>query len=345
MLQNILHSGTPASKALAQLETLKKKAILFLTDEENTLIGSITDGDIRRGLLKGLSLNNPVDDFVQSNPVSVNANNPNVEQIKELRELGYKILPVVNSKGQIQSLLDFSETKTILPLHAVIMAGGEGRRLRPYTEQLPKPLLKVGDKPIVQYTLEKFAKYGIKTVEISINYLGHKLIEEFGNGEKLNLSISYITEDKPLGTIGSVNNSTYSGNYDFIIQNSDLLCDVDMEQMYLYFKQQQADFLVLSVPYAVNIPFAVLRNEGLMVKELQEKPTYNYYCNGGIYFIKKDVLQHIPAGTFYNTTDLMDFLILNNYRVLDYKHHGYWLDIGSHSDFNKAQNDIKELRF
>src|SRR5690625_669809 len=199
--KHIIYKESTVREALIQLDKLAADAILFLTDEQNKLIGSLTDGDLRRGFIKGLGFDDSLLDFIQVDPKFIYDEEYNQEKLEEFKTKNFKIIPILNRKGQIVDILNFRERTTLIPADAVIMAGGKGTRLRPLTNETPKPLLKVGDKPIIEYNIDRLAKVGIDNIHISINYLGEQLEEYFGDGSKKNLNIKYLREDKPLGTI------------------------------------------------------------------------------------------------------------------------------------------------
>jgi NDP-sugar pyrophosphorylase family protein len=228
-------------------------------------------------------------------------------------------------------------------MDALIMAGGEGRRLRPLTEKTPKPLLKVGDKPIIEYNIERLRLYGIQNIYISVKYLGKQLVDYFGDGSSYGVNIKYIWEEESLGTIGAV--SLISGlSHDLLlIMNSDLLTNIDFEDFYLTHLEKESDMTVAAVPYHVKVPYAVLETQDHRVLSFIEKPTYTYYSNGGIYLIEKDLASWVPPNSHYNATDLMQEVIHRNRRLTNYPLLGYWLDIGRHEDFEKAQSDIKHI--
>jgi NDP-sugar pyrophosphorylase family protein len=225
------------------------------------------------------------------------------------------------------------------------MAGGRGIRLSPLTDSTPKPLLKIGNKPILEHIIDRIALFGIKDVFISINYLGNQIKDYFQNGESKNIDIKYIEEDSPLGTIGSVRNIEQF-DHDFVmITNSDLLSNINYEDFFLDFIEKDADMSIVTIPYNVNIPYAVLETNNNKIINFKEKPTYTYYSNAGIYLLKKSILEKIPKNTFYNATDLMEELIKNTNKVYSYPLIGYWLDIGNPDDYAKAENDIKMIKF
>jgi NDP-sugar pyrophosphorylase family protein len=225
------------------------------------------------------------------------------------------------------------------------MAGGRGQRLSPLTDSVPKPLLVVGDKPIIDHNISRLAQYGIDDYWISVKYLGEQIESYFGNGLARGININYVWEDQPLGTIGAVSQIN-NFQHDFIlVSNSDLLTNLDYEHFFLDFIKRDADISIVTIPYQVNIPYAVLEtNEGAVV-DFKEKPTYTYYSNGGIYLIKKSALNLIPKNKNYNATDLIEVLIKNRQKVISYPLVGYWLDIGNPEDFEKAQRDVNNIKF
>jgi NDP-sugar pyrophosphorylase family protein len=235
--------------------------------------------------------------------------------------------------------------KANLPIDAVIMAGGRGSRLRPLTDSVPKPLLKVGGKPIIEYNVERLNEFGIKSVHISINYLGDQLIEYFGDGEEIKMPIYYITEDTPLGTIGAVASAKNLTQEYVLVMNSDLLTNINFEDFFMTFVDGNADMIVATTPYQVNIPYAVMELDGNKVLSFKEKPTVTYYSNAGIYLFKRSLVSSIPVNEFFNATDLMQAVIKAGKRLIHYPIKDYWLDIGKHEDFEKAQEDIKVISF
>ena len=320
---------------------LAQDAILFVVDVNDKLIGALTDGDVRRGLIKGFTIDSLIDDIIQENPRFIVKGENNLEKIIEYRKGDFRIIPVVDENRKVVNIINFRIIKSYLPIDAVIMAGGRGQRLQPLTNYTPKPLLKVGDKAIMEHNLDRLALFGIDDFWISVKYLGEQIENYFGDGKTKNVKIEYVWEDEPLGTIGAVS-QIKNFEHDFIlVTNSDLLTNIDYEQFFLEFIREEADLAVLTIPYQVNIPYAVLETTKGQVKSFKEKPTYTYYSNGGIYLFKKDMLQYIPKNTFFNATDLMEELINKNLKVISFPFIGYWLDVGKHEDFEKAQIDVK----
>lgn len=337
--------GLSVRDALIKLDEIAPSSILFVVDKDGKLLGSLTDGDLRRGFIKGLGFDNKLLDFVQSSPISIKQNEYDLNQLERYKKNLLKIIPIVNNNNVIVDILDFSLRTTLIPADAVLMAGGEGKRLRPLTENTPKPLLKVGDKPIIEYNIDRLINFGIKTINLSINYLGEQLVEYFGNGDSKGIDIKYVKEDKPLGTIGSILLVENFYNDDIIVMNSDLLTNIDFADFFKTYKESQADMAVAATSYHVDVPYAVLEvADGVEVKSLKEKPRYTYYSNAGIYIIKKEILKMIPENQFYDITDLMERVLEMNLKLVTYPINGYWLDVGKHEDFKKAQEDIKHIK-
>lgn len=343
--KHTLNKMSSVRDALIKLDKLAIDAILFIVDKEHKLIGSLTDGDLRRGFIKGFGFETPIRDFIQSNPAYVVEGNKVMNELEEYKSKNFKIVPVVNKDMQVVDVINFRDTSTIIPADAILMAGGKGTRLRPLTENTPKPLLKVGDKPIIEYNIDRLAGVGIKNIHLSINYLGEQLEAYFGDGSNKGLNINYVREDKPLGTIGSVLLVEDFKNDDILVMNSDLLTNIDFADFYKLFKDTDADMAVAASPYQVDVPYAVLEVNGdNQVKSLKEKPRYTYFSNAGIYLLKKEVLKMIPQDTFFDITDLMDKILEMNLKLVTYPINGYWLDIGKPEDYKKAQEDIKHIK-
>ena len=343
--EHLIVSGSKIKRALEQLDILAKDAILFVVNSNDELVGSLTDGDVRRGLLKGISIDNPINDIIQSNPKFIKKGDRDINKVIAFREANFRILPVIDKDSKVVNVINFRYLRSYLPVDAVIMAGGRGTRLQPLTDTTPKPLLKVGSKAIMEHNVDRLALFGIDDYWFSVKYLGEQIEEFFGNGKSKNLGIKYIWENEPLGTIGAVSKiNDFKHDY-VLITNSDILTNLDYEHFYLDFIDKNADFSIVSIPYQVNIPYAVLETENHNIKSFKEKPTYIYYSNGGIYLMKKEVLDFIPKDNFFNATDLIERLIEENKKVISYPLSGYWLDIGKHDDFEKAQRDINQIKF
>ncbi|MGZ3749672.1 MAG: nucleotidyltransferase family protein [Flavisolibacter sp.] len=344
--KHLIFENESVRAALSKLNKLASDAILFVVSQNKKLIGSLTDGDLRRGFIRNLNFEDSILAFIQKNPISIIRKNYTLKELEDYRRKNYRIIPILDEEGVIVDLLNFRIQQTIIPTDVVLMAGGEGKRLMPLTEKTPKPLLKVGDKPIIEYNIDRLLHFGIKNIWLSINYLGDQLVDYFGDGNGKNARISYVKEHKPLGTIGSLLLVDQFEHDDILVMNSDLLTNIDFADFYSTFKEADADMAVAATSYHVDVPYAVLEVDGKnLATSLKEKPRYTYYSNAGIYFLKKHLLEMIPRNQFYNITDLMEAILACGKKLVTYPITGYWLDIGNPEDFKQAQEDIKHLKF
>ncbi len=317
---------------------------LVVVDDENVAVGTITDGDIRRALIQGLNTDANISKAVntqfsflnetESKPVSV---------IHQMKEKGIKLLPVLSEDKKLVDVINLSCLKSHLPIDAVLMAGGKGVRLRPLTETTPKPLLPVGGKPIIDYNIDSLMENGVKHISVTVNYLHEQLEEHFA--EPMNgVKIDCIKEPQFLGTMGATQFVPKFYNDVVLVMNSDLFTNIDYEEFYLHFKEHDADMSVAAVPYSVSVPYGIFELEGRNIKGVKEKPVYNYFANAGIYLIKRELLETMPKNTFYNATDLMNDAVAAGKTVIRYPITGYWLDIGSHEEYKKANELVKHIK-
>lgn len=343
---NIISSGETIKFALSRLNEIGiANNVLFVVDNEKRLLGSVTDGDIRRGLLGEKSIYDRVDDIMNVNCKRLYEDNFDNQLVHELRGIGILTLPVLNNNNVICNILNLQDYKEILPIDAIMMAGGRGERLLPLTKDTPKPLVPVGSKPIIEYNIDRLIQFGIQNIQISVNYLADMIMNHFNDGSDRGIKISYIRETQPLGTIGSVSLVNSFTHDTLLLMNSDLLTNVDYSDMHSEFIKTKADMLVATVPHHVDLPYAILELEDKEVKSLEEKPRYTYFANAGIYMFKKSLVNYIPRGGYFNATDLMERVIKDKKRLIHYPILGYWLDIGRMSDYHKAQEDIKHIRW
>ncbi len=332
--------------ALTVLNKIAKEPIAFVVDKDRHLLGSLTDGDIRRGILKGMDLKDSVESIIQSNPVYISKTNYSVGDIVDYKKRNIMVLPVIDDNMKIVNVISLRHLRSYLPLDVVIMAGGRGERLRPLTDTTPKPMLKIADKPIIEHNIKRLSEFGVDDFWISLNYLGEQIENYFEDGSSRNINIEYIHEDKPLGTIGAVSFINDFKHEHVLIMNSDILTNLDYEHFFLDYINEKADLSVVSIPYSVSIPYAVLENDARSITGFSEKPTYTYYSNGGIYLVKRSMIeQYVPKGEFFNATDLIEKMVNDDHKVISYHMAGYWLDIGKHDDFIKAEQDYNKIQF
>lgn len=330
-------------EALRYINDLSGDAqMLFALNEQQQVVGALSDGDIRRGLIAGHELTEPVEQIMFCNFRFLREGNINIEQLREFRELKLPVVPVLDKDGRLCDVINLLKQKSILPIDAVIMAGGKGERLRPLTLTTPKPLLPVGNKAIIDHNVDRLIAYGVKNISVTVNYLAEQL-EEHYHESRQDVQVQCVREPKFLGTMGAVRLVKEYHNDVVLVMNSDLFTDIDFEDMYLHFIENNADMSIAAVPYTVSIPFGICDLDGRDVKGIVEKPTYNYYANAGIYMLRREMLGRIPADEFFNATDMIDVLVKNNNRVIRYPLKGTWIDIGSMSEYQKANDLVKHM--
>ncbi|MDB4124766.1 sugar phosphate nucleotidyltransferase [Schleiferiaceae bacterium] len=341
---HLVKNNIDLSHALRKLDELGADAVLFIVDNQDQLIGSLTDGDVRRGLLKGLNLNDPIIQFAQKSPKFIRKSKYSLTELIELRKNNFRIIPVLNNNNVVLTIINFRFLKSYLPIDAMIMAGGLGSRLKPLTDSIPKPLLKVGERPILDYGLNNLERHGISSIYISVRYLGDQIVDYIKSRKSL-AKTNIIWEEEPLGTLGSATLVDSFDNDIILITNSDILTNIDYEKFVLDFINSGADMSVVSIPYKVKIPYAVMETVDNKVIKFQEKPSYTYYSNGGIYLVKKKLIDSLPYKSFYNTTDLMEQVINSGGTLRSYPLKEYWIDIGRPEDYKKANVDIQNINF
>lgn len=339
------------SKDISLLEALSaicdlapEPLVLFVLNENDQMVGTLTDGDSRRALIKGASVNDKVETIMHRdfNFMKV-ADLDNVKEIKRQRELKMKLIPVLDSDNHIVEIINLEKHKTRLPIDAVLMAGGKGERLRPLTEKTPKPLLKVGDKCIIDHNIDRLIDNGVKYISVTVNYLREQLEEHFAE-PRGGVQVHTVREPKFLGTIGSIRFVPEFFNDTVLVMNSDLFTNINYEDFYLHFKEHDADMSVAAVPYDVDIPLGILNLDGRNITGLLEKPHFGYYANAGIYLIKKSALDLIPEDKMFHSTDLVEALIAAGRKVIRFPIGGTWIDIGTPQEFRRANDMVKHLR-
>lgn len=248
-------------------------------------------------------------------------------------------MPVLDGDNHIVQVCNLMKYRSILPMDAVLMAGGKGERLRPLTEKTPKPLLLVGNKAIIDYNVDRLISYGVKHITITVNYLKEQIEDHFRE-PRGGIQVHTVREPRFLGTIGSIRYVDLFYNDTILVMNSDLFTNINFEDFYLHFKEHNADMSVCAVPYSVQVPYGIFSIEGKRdITGVIEKPTYDFYANAGIYLIKKAVLDYIPENTVFHSTDLLESLIRNGKKVIRFPLNGTWIDIGNLQEYRKA-NDL-----
>lgn len=332
-------------EALKQINSIRNMPLcLFVEDGEGRMVGTLTDGDARRALIKGATLTDRISSVMNRSFNCLHQNlDDDVVHLHHQRDLNMKLVPVLDANGRIAEIINLEHYITRLPVDAVLMAGGKGERLRPLTLNTPKPLLPVGDKAIIDYNIERLISYGITDINVTVNYLREQIEEHFANEIK-GVKVKCVREPKFLGTVGSVKFIESFHHDTILLMNSDLFTNIDYEDFYMHFLNHSADMSVATIPYSVNIPYGIFELEGRNIKGIKEKPLYNYYANAGIYLLNKEILDYIPDDSFFNATDLIDKLISLNKSVIRFPITGYWIDIGKPEDYKKAQELVNHLK-
>lgn len=341
----LLESSETILGALKKLEEQRGfDKILFIIDGNGFVVGSLTDGDVRRALINGSAVTDLVSSVMQTGFQYISTEEQDVvSKVKRLRELNIKVIPVLDKKARLIKVQNLTLLRSILPIDAVLMAGGKGERLRPLTEKTPKPLLPVGDKCIIDHNVDRLISYGVEHVSVTCNYLKEQLYEHFDE-PRSGIKVNCVAEPKFLGTIGSIKFVETFHNDTILVMNSDLFTDINYEDFYLHFKEHNADMSVAAVPYTVSVPYGIMDLEGRNLKGMIEKPTYNYYANAGIYLIKKSMLNLIPDGEFFHATHLIEAILKQGGKIIRFPINGTWIDIGNPQEYQKANELVKHLR-
>lgn len=344
VVKYIIYQKSTIKEALVALDgNTHDWQTLFVLDESDHMVGTLTDGDVRRGLINGAALEDKVSTIMHRDYKYIREGQNDAQQLKAFREKQVFFIPVLDADNRVVRVCNLIKYHNFLPIDAVLMAGGKGERLRPLTEKTPKPLLPVGDKPIIDHNIDRLISYGIKHINVTVNYLGEQLEEHFREPHN-EVQVQTVREPKYLGTLGSIRFVSEFYNDTILVMNSDLFTDINYEDFYLHFKEHDADMSVAAVPYSVSIPYGILDLEGRRdIKGLIEKPTYDYYANAGIYLIKKSVLDLIPEDTFFNATDLIEALIADGRKVVRFPLNGTWIDIGNPQEYRRANDLVKHF--
>ena len=343
MRKYIIKESSTIKDALVALNNNSSDTLsLLVVNGSDQLVGTLTDGDIRRGLISGAQLTDEVSTIMHRDFKYIKQSEFDVAHLKDFREHRILFIPILDEERHIVEVVNLQKYKSHLPIDAVLMAGGKGERLRPLTEKTPKPLLPVGGKCIIDHNIDRLMSYGINHVNVTVNYLREQIEVHYAEPRN-GVQVRTFREPKFLGTIGSIKFVDTFYNDTILVMNSDLFTNIDYEDFFLHFQKHDAEMSVAAVPYNVSIPYGILDLDGREIKGLIEKPKYNYYANAGIYLIKKSALAEIPENEFFNATDLIEKLISQNKNVIRYPLNGTWIDIGNPQEYQKAQDLVKHM--
>ena len=329
------------------------KGIALVLDEQRHLLGTVTDGDIRRAILAGLDLELPIAELLKqreppfaSGAITAPLGTDDTALLHLMAELSVRHIPLVDEDDCVADVAFLSELvkEYELPLRAVVMAGGYGNRLRPLTEEVPKPMLPVGNKPLLELIVEQLKQAGIRQVNVATHYKGDVISDHFKNGEAFGIDIRYVKEDQPLGTAGALS-LIEEVDEPLLVINGDILTRVDFRALLNFHREHKADLTVCVRQYEFRVPYGVIDADGVVVKGISEKPVVRQFINAGIYLLNPQVRKLIPNGQPYDIPDLIEHLIKEERTVVCFPIREYWLDIGKVDQYDQAKADIAAGRY
>ena len=331
-------------EALGKLNSLPgNEMTLFVEDDDHHIVGTLTDGDIRRALLSGYATDGEIGPVTHRDFKYLTVGQPDIDLLRECRTKGIKVLPVLDSDHRLVEIINLSTFRTILPVSAILMAGGKGERLRPLTNDTPKPLLEIDGKAIIDYNIEALASCGIDDITVCTRYLSEKIYKHFSQ-PVADVMVKCVREESPLGTLGAASLIQRSDDGDTIVMNSDLLTSISFEDLYLKHRDENADITVAVIPYQVSVPYAILTTEGNRVSGIEEKPSYSYYANAGIYLISNKLLNKLRPESRIDATDFIQQAVSDGKKVVFFPVNGTWIDVGSPVDFRQATEIMRHHR-
>ena len=343
--KNILLTPTSTIKEALQIIDRGAMQIALVIDENENLIGTLSDGDIRRGLLKDLELTDTIETIIYKTPTvcSIEDTKEKILEIAVAKKI-YQI-PIVDGKGKLVGVEEVDEL--LKPQNkinkVVLMVGGLGTRLRPLTENTPKPMLKVGNRPILETIILNFKKYGFTNIILCVSYKADIIKEYFKDGSHFGVNIEYVYENKRMGTAGALSLIKDKLTESFFVMNGDLLTNINFEHMMEYHLSNKSIATMGVREYDFQIPYGVVNVDAENILSIQEKPVYNYFVSGGVYVLNNKVLDFIPNDEFYDMPTLFEIIIGKNMKSVSFPIREYWLDIGRMEEFEKANNEYHEV--
>lgn len=336
----LIGPGATVREAIAAINRGKSQ-IALVVDLDQRLIGTLTDGDIRRALLRGETLDSAVEGIMRRNFRALPENATESEALADMRRKLVHQMPLLDPAGRVVRLLLLEELlrPKSLPNPVVLMAGGEGKRLRPLTDDCPKPMLLVGGKPLLQIILEQCIDAGFQKFYISVNYLREQIQEFFGDGSRWNIGIEYLEEEAPLGTAGALSLLLKRPNYPVLVMNGDVLTRVDFNRLLQFHTEQQSVATLCVREHATQIPYGVVRIDDMRVLLLEEKPVLNHYVNAGVYVLNPEIFDLLSEDRSCDMPELLDHALQKKLRVTAFPIHEYWLDIGHPATFERANGE------
>ena len=345
----LVFPDSPILKVMACIDR-NAKGIALVVDQNHRLIGTVTDGDIRRAILNGVDLELPAQALLKNRektpyptPLTAPVGTSSEQLLSVMKQYGIRHIPIVDKKGRIRDIALLADLvkKEEPPVTTVIMAGGYGTRLRPLTKKVPKPMLPVGEQPLLELIIKQLRKAGIRQLNISTHYKAEKISKHFGNGNAFGVDLHYITEDRPLGTAGALS-LMEPPKKPVLVINGDILTNVNLPALLDFHREHKAEMTVAVQKYDVQLSYGVIEVENFLVRRLTEKPKFLYFVNAGIYLLEPSVLSLIPKGQRFDMTDLIQKLLDQGRPVASFPIREYWLDIGNHEDYKRALGDEKK---
>ena len=319
--------------------------IAIVVDEDGKLIGTITDGDIRRGLLNGLDLNSLIDSIIFKNPTVAKISDTKEEILKKALAKKLHQIPVVDDENRVIGIKEIEElvSPTLKPNKVVLMVGGLGTRLRPLTENTPKPMLMVGNKPILQTIVEKFAEYGFVNIVMCVNYKSNVIQDYFKDGSEFGVNIEYILETHRMGTAGALSLLGTVPSEPFFVINGDLLTNVNFEHLYHYHLSNNAMATMCVREYDFQVPYGVVNIQDSKIISIKEKPIQKFFVSAGIYMLNPEAIKHIDKNEFFDMPTLFEKLITFGENTLSFPIREYWLDIGRMEEYERANSEYGDV--
>ena len=348
MIERTLSPQARLVEAIRAIEASARRIAVVVADDQR-LLGTLTDGDVRRCLLADGTLDTPVLLAMNARPLSAPIGSSDSYLLDLMRRGNILAVPLLDGDGRFQRLVHRND---LAPgeeqreaadfAFAVIMAGGEGTRLRPLTDNIPKPMVDIGGVPLLERQLLRLAKAGVRRVYLSVNYLGHVIEAHFGNGAGLGIEIQYLREDRKLGTAGALSLLPERPSRPIVVMNGDVLTTSDFGSLSAFHAAHGAEVTVAAVDYRISIPFGVIHTQGAYATALAEKPSQRFLCNAGIYAVSPPALARVPAQQLFNMTDLIEACLAHGRRVAVFPVHEYWSDIGTPADLERARTMFTE---
>ena len=326
------------------------EGIAVAVDQLGRLIATITDGDIRRAILRGTDLTQPITTLLEHRlpnagpgPIEAFEGTSDFDLLRTMNEHGIRHIPIVNKEWRVVDLALLSQLAKSyeLPLTAVVMAGGFGTRLRPMTEDTPKPMLPVGDKPLLEHIIGQLRAAGIQEVTVTTHYKSDVIAKHFGDGRGFGVKVNYLEEDQPLGTAGAVGLMKETDG-PLLVMNGDVLTRVDFRAMLDFHREHRAELTTAVKEFRFQVPYGVVTFDGVNVTGIKEKPVDRHFVNAGMYLLSPLACQMVPKGKPFDMPDLVARLLSQGLRVVGFPLHEYWLDIGKIEDYQRAQADWKQ---